>query len=189
MIALILLFPGIIFSQYVETLYLRSGEKFNVTKNKKTNSIHRAYGKFGNFYLKTNSERGLLNEKNIQSLSKEFLKQYPEILKIKSDELNFIRVDTGNGCHYIKLQQVYNNIPIYRSSVGFTIEKDGEVYLIGTDVHPEIKISTIPALSKEKALEIANSDFLINQEKIGEMNIHKNNLIIFPKENEKTIDY
>ncbi|MBP7461319.1 MAG: T9SS type A sorting domain-containing protein [Candidatus Delongbacteria bacterium] len=185
----VILIPSVLFSQYKEdTIISKSGNEFRISKNSKTGAIHRAHGKFGNFFTFTNSSKKTLTHHNASEKANQFIDQFSDLLKIESSNLSFVKADTGNGCWYIKYQQVYNGIPIYSSSLGFTVESDGEVHLIGADCYPDIKVMSQATLKKENAIKIATDDFE-SEDGLKSKTVDNPTITILPVDNGESMEY
>ncbi|MBP7461611.1 MAG: T9SS type A sorting domain-containing protein [Candidatus Delongbacteria bacterium] len=175
-------------SQYQEEFTnVQSGKEFRMSKDVKNQAIHRARGEFGKFQPNY-SRKESLNRYNISEYAKSFLEPYSELLKIDTDNLEFIKADTGNGCWYIKFQRTYKGIPVYRSAIGFTVEKDGNVYMIGADYYPDITMSTKAMITDDQAMESALSDFNTDS-KSETINHTIPQLVIYPQEKSDCYSY
>ena len=105
-----------------------------------------------------------MSKGNIDDVSRRFLDNYRELLRIDPATLTLKQANAqpeGAGkWWYIEYSQRYEDIPVYRGTVGFTLNPSGDVVSFGADVHPNIELSTTPSISQERAISIAERQFL-----------------------------
>lgn len=61
------------------------------------------------------------------------------------------------GMSHLKFNQAYKGIPVWASQLIVHFDKDGEIKCINGRYHPSFEISTIPSISKEKAISLAQA--------------------------------
>jgi len=159
-----------------------AGVVFKIQENEKTGSPHRIFDLPVNF-----SKYGNINAQNAQGLSRQFLAEHSDILKITPGNLRLESVNSNNGRWYINFQQQYKNVPVYGAYVGFTIHENGSIPLLGSTGHPDISLDIVPSVSDDGALEIANTNFSnLTGGNFGDVR-KSPELIVFPVEN--SLDY
>ncbi|MHB1686708.1 MAG: T9SS type A sorting domain-containing protein [Ignavibacteriaceae bacterium] len=149
------------------------GNKLQVQLNDKTGSAHRIYGLNLNADMYVNK----ITANNIPILSQKLFDDYKSILKVDPAELKLIKAENGGGMWFVSYKQEYKSIPVYGTEIGYTIDKNGNIVLMGADAYQNIKVSTIPSISENDAITISLKAFGTYSAK----NISKNQLIILPK--------
>ena len=129
-----------------------SGKTFHVSFNEKTGTAKHILGLPVNF-----SCYGDISRQNVEDLSREFLDEYAGFTKIKPSDLRMVKAVNNKGKWYIKFQQLYSGVPVYRAFIGFTVGETGKIIVLGSDAHPDISIDAAPSVSSNEAMKIANS--------------------------------
>ena len=157
----------------------RYGNTLKIEQNPVTKASHRVYGLRGDI-----SRYGIalsaLDQGNIDDVAKRFLVDYQEIIRMEPDDLVLKQANHRMGKWYISYEQIYQGIPVYRTSVGFTIERQGKIPRLGADIYPEIAVSTVPSISAQQARETAGKIF--RTEGTENSNLVKDiSLLIYPE--------
>lgn len=78
---------------------------------------------------------------------------------------------------------------MHRSRIGFTVSSNGAVSVINSDYYPNIDIDLIPGITADRALEIAQTDFLALSS-ADTVRIKKDpELIVLPVEGDNSYSY
>ena len=155
------------------------GNMLKIIQEPITGSAHGVYG------LKCDISRygisnASLDQRNIGRTVQSILADYRDIIKIDSDNLMLKQAMQRKGKWYISCKQLYQGIPVYRTSVGFTIEDNGTIQRLGADVYPDVNVSTVPSISLQEAKKIAEGDFQTNE--MENITLKRDiSLIIYPK--------
>ncbi len=164
------------------------GDTLLVKENTLTGAAHRVYGLGANI-----SQYGTgvaeLHHGNVDVAARKFLTDYKGIIKVLPDDLVLAKVDNGDGCWYVSYEQAHQGIRVIDTHVGFTIEKDGQIQVLGADVYPDIKkVNTTPLISEQQALETAQEDFISQGSE--EAALAKDiSILIYPESSNDHIDY
>jgi len=150
--------------------------------NEYTNTPHRAFGK--SIPIKSYST---ITEQNIESASLSFINEYASILKVNSNDLEFVRANHVNRKWYVTYKQIKEGIDVLFSEVELRLFEDGQVMAFGSDFYQNINISLKPAIGIEQAT--------LNAIKYLEYNSGKDkasasgNIYILPVEEDRVITY
>ncbi|MHB2154395.1 T9SS type A sorting domain-containing protein [Calditrichota bacterium GD2] len=155
------------------------GNEKLVSYNTLTNSIHRIYNL--NLSISTIGIDNVdqINQKNIDYIGKKIISLYEDLIKIPTQNLKLSKAYYNKGRWYISYQQIYYGLPVWLSDIGFTIEKNGKVNVIGTVSYPFIKIPINPSISIQNSMSIAKTDFMSNNNESIEV-IEEPKLYIYP---------
>lgn len=158
------------------------GNILSVSVNPKTGSALRVYGNLQNinrygFYTE------FLNHMSIGSLADKILSDYSEILKINPKQIKLRRADTDGKMWFVEFEQAINEIPVFGTQIGFTIDNEGNIIALGADAYLSLSISTLPQINEQDAKSIVKKDFSFSpysEEK-------ECKLTIFPQEEKETV--
>jgi Zn-dependent metalloprotease len=157
----------------------RYGNALKIEQNSVTKAAHRVYGLKGNIN-RYGTSMAALNQENIDAVAKRFLADYQEIIKVGSDDLVLKQASHRKGKWYISYEQTYQAIPVYRTSVGFTIDRQGDIPRLGADIYPDIAVSATPSLSSQQARETAEKVFRVDETE--NVNLVKDiSLLVYPE--------
>lgn len=134
--------------------------------------------------------RGKISKEEVEPLTRKFLSENRDELDIEDEDLDLEKSDYSpplyegqtDGMWQVVYQQKYNGIPVYKSSVGFTII-DGKLVSLKSRYHPGIDISVIPALKGGEANNIVAKDLGTS------VRPEENTLVIFPNETDAGYEY
>lgn len=147
--------------------------------NDKTGVPHRITG------LNVDFKRyGTISMNSISSMSRAFLTEYAELFRLETESLVLERSENRKGRWHINFTQEYEGIPVYYSSIGFTVFENGRIPLVGIDYYPDINVEPTPRVSAEEALRIAQEDFTLLSQSDSIITSQLPTLWIFPVEND-----
>ena len=133
---------------------LAKGDTVHMKVNTKTGVPHRITG------LNIDLRRyGQLTGVNIPAISEAFLREYAVIFRVDPGSLVIEKNERVKERWLVNYVQEYNGIPVYGSSVGFTVNANGRIPVVGIQYYPHIDVNTTPSLSAPEAVEIAVTDF------------------------------
>ena len=128
-----------------------------------------------------------LTNQNLEPVLKSFLVENNSILSVKADDLKLISAEQRRGKWYVKFQQYFKGVPVYRSQVSFVTSEEGRIQSYGSSYRPNIAIDTNPRLTVKEAVEVARKTY---DSKTGRGLLGKDDeLIIYPEENDSEITY
>ncbi len=160
------------------------GNELTAFQNPITKSPHRIMGhgvKIDRYFAGAVS----LQKGNVETISRSFIADYKDLLKVNMSDLEFKEASQGSGNWYVTFQQRHQRIPVYKAYVSFTVDPNWNVILMGSDSHPQINVSTTPLVSEDEAVVLAT-------ERLGSLDIIVDDhpaLFIFPKETNNRIEY
>jgi Zn-dependent metalloprotease len=100
--------------------------------------------------------RQKINEKTIPAVIFDFLKKYELLLRIPERDVKVKSIKQFQNKWYVKAQNYYKGIQIFRSQVGFVLDQNGNILSYGSDCDPTMKVETEPVISKKEAVQIAH---------------------------------
>ncbi len=157
------------------------GNQLLVQMNPKTGSAHRIYGHLPNISI-YGFEAGNLNQMSIGGLSERFFADYGGLLRIDPAQLKFDKAETDGKMWFVTYRQSVDDVPVYRSEIGYTIDRNGDVVALGADGYPNVSVSTKPQVTKSSAQAVARKAFGFDSTATEE----ECALLIYPKEEKDT---
>lgn len=128
-----------------------------------------------------------VTEKNAESAFKEFLRENREVFEVEPDDLKMDSVRKIKDRWYVKYRQYYKGIPVYNATVGLDSSENGRVSSYASNYQPDIRVSTEPAVSLNKAVYLAKETYPAeNSQKLQEK---ESMLIIYPEQSEDRVLY
>ena len=94
------------------------------------------------------------------------LNDIKNLMKIKDAENEF--VEKNHSTTQYKLQQVYNNVPVYGNILTITTDNDGNIESLNGHYTPNLNINTTPIITEEDAVkELVNNGYsVINSQEL-----------------------
>ena len=160
------------------------GNHLSVQMNEKMGSAHRVYGELPNIRV-FDFQRNELNQTSIKSLSSKFFSEYKDILNINPVQVKFRKADTDGHSWFVLYWQVVNDIPVYGTQIGYTVNQNGSVIALGADAYNNIEVSTKPKISNVEAQKIVSAEFASDSIEV----LDSGSLFIYPKETDVTDFY
>lgn len=103
---------------------------------------------------------GQLSESTVPSVSAQILADYSDILGIGPLQLQLQGIRSGRGNWYVAYRQMYGGIPVWRSGLGFTIERNGNIHTMGGTLYPSVSLcSRTPSAGSNEASSKARTAF------------------------------
>jgi hypothetical protein len=106
----------------------------------------------------------------------EFIKTHNDIFNINPEDLVVLKDEIHDGIRYLIYQQTYKGILVARSRVDFRFSRNGKLVMLGSDVFPNLDVSTNPSLNEYSAYQVVLND--INKETAPELS--ESRLVIYP---------
>lgn len=162
----------------------KKGNNLVVQMDLQKGTVHRIYG------LKTNiSEYKFdirnLSKTSIKGLSNSIFTDYKDILKTNTSSYKLKKVDNEDDMWFVSYLQTEEDIPIYNTELGYTLNKQGNVILLGGNYYNNVDVSTIPKISVENAIQIAKNFFNVD----SCLEKEKAELIIYPMEDDSKYQF
>jgi Zn-dependent metalloprotease len=108
-----------------------------------------------------------LTEDKADLAFKTFLGENKRFFGVDTDNLKLISAKKLHGKWYVKYQQYYKGIPVYRATVGLTTTEQGKVLTYGSNYYPKIDVSIKPKIGLEEAVTVAKGSY--REEKAREL--------------------
>jgi len=121
----------------------------------------------------------------IEKLSKDIFNDYEHILNIESSSFKMKTAETASGMWFVSYEQIKNDVPIYNSELGYTINKNGNLVSLGGNYYKDVDVSTTPSISSATAIEAAKKSFEITECTEKE----ETELVILPKETNDSMEF
>lgn len=136
------------------------GNDIKVEMDVNKGTAHRIYN------LKTNINDYKFNPSNfsemyINELSQAIFSDYKDILNINPASYKLNKANNVEGVWFISYEQIIQNIPIYNTELGYTINKKGDIVTLGGNFYSDVSVNTTPNISIENAVQIAKKSFKI----------------------------
>lgn len=141
------------------------GNYLTVRMNSKTGSAHRVYGQLPNI-RQFGFQRDGLTKESISNLSSTFFSAYQDILNIDPDQVKLEQADTDGQLWFVLYRQAINDIPVYGTQIGYTVNQTGDIIALGADAYQNLKVSTSPSISKEAAQNAASTAFGVDSAEV-----------------------
>jgi Zn-dependent metalloprotease len=91
----------------------------------------------------------------VTASAQQFLAEHADLLKLEVNQLELRRAENLDGKWYVSYCQIHDGIPVLFSEIELRLSASGNVMMFGSDFHPNIQVSTAPALSWPAAQEAA----------------------------------
>jgi len=166
---------------------IKFSEHTKTTLDKRTR-IPKSVTEIGVFPLILKKGKIPITEKNIEKVFKSFLTDEQDFFKIVPTDLKLISKSKVGSKWLAKFQQLYQGIPVYKSTVGLTATEEGKMDSISSNFHPRIDVPTQPKINLTKVVQIAKETY---KEPDVIRNLKKEDTIkiIFPKKTSKEVTY
>ena len=167
--------PGVTEDQQkaVSSLALRAGGRISVSWDKENGTPTFFTGDIPSEKVGSKSLGAL------QQAAVKFLGENRTIFKLNTpgEELSLLQQQEDDlGMSHIKFNQVYKGIPVWASQLIVHFDKGGTIQSINGRYHPSFEISTVPSISRETAISLAQSHTMYQSENA------KTELYIYPKD-------
>jgi len=126
------------------------GTEWSFSWSPQTGLPHRIFGK------------GILvgepsNEKEAEQICRSFIRKNPEIFSPECD-FELLHARKVMNTWIVIFREKYNGLPVLTGRADFRI-KNGNLIMIGADIHPQLNVSVVPKISAETAKNIASQRF------------------------------
>ncbi|UCF05900.1 MAG: hypothetical protein JSV33_02360 [bacterium] len=128
-----------------------------------------------------------LTEKNAEKVFKDYLEENINLYRVRPADLKMISARQRQGTWFIKFQQYYRDIPVYKATVGFTATEDGMIKTYGSSFHPGIDLDTEPKIKLPEAVEIARRTYKTDAGR--SYSEHEATLLIYHEKEDSKIRY
>ncbi|TET10307.1 MAG: hypothetical protein E3J86_06075 [Candidatus Thorarchaeota archaeon] len=166
---------------------IKFSERTKTTLNKRTR-IPKSVTEIDMFPLMLKKGTVPLTEKNVEKVFKSFLTDEQDFFKIVPTDLKLISKSKVGSKWLAKFQQVYQGIPVHKSTVGLTATEDGKMDSISSNFHPRIDVPTKPKINLTNAAQIAKETFK-EPDVIRNLKMEDDIKIIFPSVTSKGVTY
>jgi hypothetical protein len=137
------------------TGFLTTHGQWSVLWNEATETPHRAFGQPIQI-----SGFNRITKQNVKEAAMKFLRDNGTLLKLRTDELKFVRATQVNNKWYVSYVQMKEGFKVLLSEVELRMSSRGKVFALGADFYSNIPLSlapTIPyAIAKARSTEGLN---------------------------------
>lgn len=106
-----------------------------------------------------------------------FIERNQILILIKVSELGKAEISEREGFKIVEYQQVYEGIPVERAKVKCDVTDKGELTDIVLNYYSNINLDSVPAITRETALELVKEDLGLEESPDSEPTVE---LVIFP---------
>ncbi len=121
-----------------------------------------------------------------EGAAREFIGNNPDLFGIGDEDLKVMSNAAGLGKRSVIFQQTYNGLRVWGGRLHLVFTEAGRLFEFGSDVYPDINISTEPSLSQEQALAVAKDGIGFVE---GRDEVTHRELLILPVEENETLTY
>ena len=100
-----------------------------------------------------------LTKENAERVFKGFLSENKAFFRVSPEDLSLTYAKKSKDTWYVKFQQNYKGIPVYRATVGFTATEKGLVRTYGSSYYGDLDVPTEPKISLEEAVRIGKDTY------------------------------
>jgi len=93
----------------------------------------------------------------VQDIGTLLVRKYWTLLRVRPEQLVLRKAEKTGGSWYLSYRQAVHGLPVYESSLGFSIDPEGRVRSLGAILYPDARVSPASRLDREHALKIARS--------------------------------
>ena len=154
---------------------------WQLTVNARTGSPHRAWG--DGIVI---PGYAVITSANAAEAGMRFVNEHAALLNCNPEQLTLQSAFIAGGRAYVKFAQEYRGLRVLHSLLDLRIALDGRVFLFGSDYHPGIAISTLPALGLEAARHFALAGIMDPPDAIE---IEDGALAVLPMEYSDRVEY
>lgn len=173
--------PGAPYAAPAQAFVSRYGGTWQYQVNQRTGTYHHLYGSGIDLGVTLKSEQ------EVEALARDFIKANPALFGVSNDNLRVLSCTHALGKWAIIFEQTYHGIWVWGGRVHLVFTESGRLFELGSDIYPNVDISTTPALGEPEALSIAKGD-LEFREGLDKVNYHE--LLILPIEvGEEGLEY
>ncbi|MBI5341980.1 MAG: hypothetical protein HZB63_01395 [Deltaproteobacteria bacterium] len=141
-------------------------------------------------------ENDLMEVKNVASLTRteidgigaRLVRKYGSLLKVLPDQLVLAKAEKTGGNWYVGYRQIFRGMPVYDSSLGFSIDADGRIKSLGALLYPDVAAPAAVKVRRTDALKAALLH-LQETEQRGEYRGFAESTAIYPARKGGSVDY
>jgi hypothetical protein len=130
----------------------RHGGAWHYQMNSATGTLHQVYGSGIDLPEYVDSPQAG------ETLARRFIRENRALFSAGAGDLRVLSNASGLGKRSVVFQQTYDGLTVWGGRAHLVFTLSGRVFAFGSDVYPDIPISTVPAIPEEEALAIAESD-------------------------------
>lgn len=140
-------------------------------------------------------EDDLLEVKNIAALTRAeidgigalLVRKYGSLLKVRPDQLVLAKAEKTGGNWYVGYRQTFRGMPVYDSSLGFSIDADGRIKSLGALLYPDVTAPAAVKVHRTDALKAARLH--LQETERGEYRGFAESTAIYPARKAGSVDY
>ena len=156
----------------IQSIADQYGGNWTYQRNSVTGSLHHVYGSGVNI-------AGLLStERAAENAARSVVGANHNVFGAANDDLRLQTVRHGAGKWAVHFDQTVDGVRVVGGRAYTVFTESGRLFAMGSDVYPDIEISTTPSLSEAGALSIAKTDIGFLD---GRDHVYYNELLILPE--------
>jgi hypothetical protein len=140
-------------------------------------------------------ESNLLELKNFSKLSREeithagpqLVSKYQSLLQIGPEQLKLKGAEKISDVWYVSYWQTFQGVILYESSLGFSIDSQGQIKSLGAILYPNVEAPVTSKISREEALKIGQSQ--IKDFNKLKCRLVAESVLIYPVRKKNSVDY
>ncbi len=136
----------------IASIEAQYGGNWTYQQNTVTGSLHRVYGSG------VNIAGELTTESAAENAARSVIGSNENVFGATNADLNLLTVRHGAGKWAVHFDQMVNGLRVVGGRAHTVFTESGRLFAMGSDVYPDVEISTAPTLSEAGALSIAAMD-------------------------------
>jgi hypothetical protein len=123
----------------------------------------------------------------IQDIGTLLVNKYCRLLRVRPEQFVLRKVEKSAGSWFVSYRQAFRGLPVYDSSLGFSIDPDGRVRSLGAILFPDVRAPAVPRLDRGQALAIARAKLRDTDESDHEVSAES--VAIYPERHAGVVEY
>jgi hypothetical protein len=128
-----------------------------------------------------------LSRKEITNTGIPLVSKYKSLLRIEPDQLKLKSAEKISDTWYVSYWQTFQDVILYESSLGFSIDSHGRIKSMGALLYPHVQAPVTSKVSHEEALKIGQGQ--IKDFKKLKCILLAESILIYPVKKKSSIDY
>ena len=123
----------------------------------------------------------------IQDIGTLLVKKYCRLLGVRPEQLVLRNAEKSGGSWFVSYLQAVRGLPVYDSSLGFSIDPEGRVRSLGAILYPDARVSAASLIDRAHALKIARAKLRETGESDHEVSAES--VAIYPERRAGAVEY
>lgn len=130
---------------------------------------------------------GGMGRGEVQDIGTLVVNKYCRLFRVRPEQFVLRKVEKIAGSWFVSYRQAVRGIPVYDSSLGFSIDPDGRVRSLGAILYPDARVPAVPRLDREQAVAIARAKLRETGESDHEVSAES--VAIYPERHAGAVEY